>query len=183
MRNQVDHADDQALPARLYNLRMGTWAGRPVQQQELARALGVSKSMVSGWESSRPGTPMPGPEWLYKIATFFSTRRTLDPSIGDRRSPHLVADLDADEAATRDRLFAELESLTRGTRSAPQRNLLKFHPEESIRIIGGELPAEFRSANDPSSPDHVNHVRMMAYADLDSLILLLAFDPLFYTYF
>ena len=44
-------------------------------------------------------------------------------------------------------------------------------PEEWIRIIGGKLPPEFRNAdNDPTSPQHVNHIRMLDYGDLDSIV-------------
>ena len=169
--DQVDSVTGQTLATKLRSLRTDTWADRRVRQQELARALHVSNSTISEWESARAGTPTPSRESLYKIATFFSTRRTLVPSGGEGQPPRLVTDLTDAEAAGRDQLFAELESLRVGDHPTPQQNLLKFSPEEWIRIIGGKLPPEFRNAdNDPTSPQHVNHIRMLDYGDLDSIV-------------
>ena len=97
--DQVDSVTGQTLATKLRSLRTDTWADRRVRQQELARALHVSNSTISEWESARAGTPTPSRESLYKIATFFSTRRTLVPSGGEGQPPRLVADLTDAEAA------------------------------------------------------------------------------------
>jgi transcriptional regulator with XRE-family HTH domain len=153
VRSQARDDGRHPLSDRLRDLR----ELRDVQQQQVARALGVSKSVVSGWENLRADVDKP-PKLarLRQIATFYASR-TL-------RSPLKDIELDADEEKARDQLLRELTALTvsRG------RDLLTFPPGERIRVICGELSAEDRSEH--AAAESVNYIRMLSCADLDAAV-------------
>lgn len=156
-----------ALAARLRALRNEHWPGRVVQQQELAIALGVGKSSVSGWESGDP-RKLPPSLRLRDIATFFATPRSL---LGTR--PRLLAqDLTPDEQSERDRLFTDLRSLRETATGSPQspqsRNPWHFPDGAPVRIICGELPGDDRGKF--ASTDDRNYMALRFYADIDALI-------------
>jgi transcriptional regulator with XRE-family HTH domain len=153
MWSQARHDDRHPLSARLRDLR----ERRDVQQQQVARALGVSKSVVSGWENLKGDVDKPPtPARLRQIATFYASR-TLSSPLQD-------VELDADEEKTRDQLLSELTTLT----ASQGRDILAFPPGERIRVICGELSADFRSAH--AHQDSVNYVRMLSCGDLDSVV-------------
>src|SRR5437762_9567387 len=101
-----------ALARKLRELRERRWSDFTLTQTALAEALGglKSSSLISSWESPASDAA-PTPQRLRTYATFFATRRSIE---GPR--PRVLTDdeLDDDERAERDQMFAELLALRDG---------------------------------------------------------------------
>jgi transcriptional regulator with XRE-family HTH domain len=155
------------LAERLRDLRLTRWPGRSVQQQELAKALGVGNTSVSMWER-RANPTVPPPGRLADIATFYATRRSLAND-----TPRLLSgELTTDEQAECDRLLAELTALrAAATSTAPgptEWNPWRFPDGGQIRLVCGALPPSHRSTY--ADEDDHNFMALSAYADLDALV-------------
>jgi transcriptional regulator with XRE-family HTH domain len=172
----------RALAERLRSLRRSHWSDVSITQAQLADALARRKAtsvqLISSWE--RPSSPARPPEdRLHAIATFFSTRRSLDGP-----AYHLLdeSDLTDGERTERDALWRELLELRRaapaGDRSAQpggeggaERTIVgrgpwHFPDGAPIIIVCAELPPEELPPNAGPGPDSSELSRI---ADLDAL--------------
>jgi hypothetical protein len=167
-------AGSVALARRLRDLRERNWPDHPVTQKQLADAFGgLSVGTISGYENERNPTTPPQPR-LRSYSTFFATRRSID---GSRARLVQDGDLDANERATRDRLFSELQSLAavdqpeRHTAADRTASVWKFPDNEPVRIVCGRLQQMSHPyANAQSS----NYTELLSFADLDALVELYA---------
>lgn len=156
-----------ALGVRLRELRE-QWPGGRITQGMVARALGGSTPLVSGWESvTNPATPPDAR--LAQYATLFATSRALRD--GQLR---LLAEeeLTDDERATRDRLHRELLALRAEDAAVRQveqpHSTWTFADGGPIRLVCGRLPERHRG--DYASPDSYNYTELHGYADVDALV-------------
>lgn len=147
-----------ALGARLRELRTTAFR-RSVRQTELAEALDIGNTSISGWEND---TKVPGDDRLQKIATFYAAPRSLDP-------PRVLRDeeLDELERSRRDALLEELIMLRGGQDDSP-RNPWHFPDGAPVRIICGATD----QADRPRFASGLNHnyMALSAYADQDALV-------------
>lgn len=160
------------LAARLRELRR-QWPGVRVTQDMVARALGGSTPLVSGWESAtNPSVPPVGR--LSQYATLFATRRSLD---GGQLRLLLDAELTTEERAVRDELTAELlglrdtavgESAGPEPRQELSRSTWHFPDGGPIRLVCGRLPEVHRG--DYASPASSNYTELHGYADTDAMV-------------
>jgi transcriptional regulator with XRE-family HTH domain len=157
-----------ALARRLRGLR----EDRFVTQRQLAAALGVlSVGTISAYENERNPTTPPTLR-LRSYATFFATNRSV---ANGKASLLLDEDLDEEERAARDRLFADLRSLAEGAahpaaHTRPS-SLWTFSPDESVRIVCGQV----NTMDHPwADPRHQNYTELFTYADVDALMELYA---------
>lgn len=166
-------AEPTTLGGRLRELRKRRWPGRVVTQRELADALGLAMSSISGYENGALSPPEPR---LREYATFFATARSVAGGTSRLLSD---ADLTDDEGARRDELLRELLSLRPQDPGAPasggsavyRRDPWSFPPGERIRLICGlleDMTHPYRETSDP------NYTELLSYADLDSLVELYA---------
>jgi transcriptional regulator with XRE-family HTH domain len=140
-------AQHAPLAVRLRTLRESGRPGGPVTQIELADALGIRPSNISGWENLT-GRSVPSVARLETIAGFFATSRS-----------------------QRAELLAELTRL-RGTASAmiagaDDWELWRYHDYAPIRIVCGRRPGLGDIFADPRNN---NYIAMEQYADSDALI-------------
>lgn len=172
----------RALAERLRSLRRSHWSDVSVTQAQLADVLAQRKAtsvqLISSWE--RPSNPARPPEdRLHAIATFFSTRRSLEGP-----EYHLLdeSELTDDERAEREKLWRELLELRRaapaGDRWAPLtgepgaessivgRGPWYFADGAPIIIVCAELPANQLPPSAQAGPDSSELARI---ADLDAL--------------
>lgn len=156
-----------ALAKRLRELRRSGWAGQPVTQLTLSRALEVSVPLISSWEH---GT-VPPPDRLDAYALLFARH----PGAGEKLRVPAVQTLTPAERAAYERLRKELRTLRTREASHEAPSPLLFPPGEAITIVCSELPERLRSQfgyADAQDPDYVDSYK---YADLDALIELLPF--------
>jgi hypothetical protein len=172
----------EVLAARLRELRKSRWSDISVRQAELAAVLSKRKTasvqLISSWErAAKPAVP---PEdRLDAIATFFSTRRSIEAK------PYRLLDaneLTPEESAARDALRAELvrlrthalsEESAAGPRPAPEslvgRGPWHFPDGAPVTIVCAELPDYLQRQlplSERSDPDRSELARVV---DLDSL--------------
>jgi hypothetical protein len=158
------------LARRLRELRTDYPGGR-VTQGMLAKALGGSTALISGWENV--GTPtVPPVSRLRSYATLFGTVRSLD---GTRLRLLPETDLTPDETLAQNALYDELVALRAAATDAAAeteddgpRSLWQFPDGGDIRIVCGEVPAE--SAGAYAKPTDPNYTRLHRIADPDALI-------------
>jgi hypothetical protein len=186
-----DDDSRQALASRIRALREERWAGKKVNQAQLAAALSgdgrrsVSVPLISSWES-RINPTVPPRSRIEDIATFFASPRSFDGQVGRLLSPD---EMTVQEWAEREQLLEELTRLRGAAHDAAgmsQRrdtapsvsqeiNQLKagpyhFKPGDDITIVCAQLPPEMLERmpyTDPSDPDFIALYR---YSDLDSLL-------------
>jgi hypothetical protein len=187
-----DQDPRQALAHRLRALRELRWAGRKVNQSDLAAALSgngkhpVSVPSISSWES-RTNPKVPPAARLQDIATFFASPRSFDGQVGRLLS---LDEMTAQEQAAREELLRELTRLRGAALNAPalprppavisSTNLeiaqslgagpYHFTDAYPVNIICAQLPQEqldrMKPYSDPSDPDFI---AMYRYTDLDAL--------------
>jgi transcriptional regulator with XRE-family HTH domain len=176
----VNATEDPArrLARRLRTLRIETWPGTRVKQDDLAQAIHASPPLISSWES---GKALPPRERLQAYATFFATERSVS-----RRPFRLIneAQLTADERGRRDDLFRELTALRDGVQSQSAhgqqpmvpigdpfaQSHYRFPIGQDITIVCSALPPNKLDPapfTDPDSPDYFDAYR---FADLDALL-------------
>ncbi len=162
------------LARRLRSLRTHHWPSRKITQVALAKALGVSPALISGWESES-SKEVPPVRRLDAYATFFASERSVE------KHPFrllAISDLTEEEQAQRDDLFAELVELRDPTTNvepsdvgSPFEGTLWHFPQgEDITIVCSELPKRRRVQalyTDPAMPDYVE---LYKFADLDALL-------------
>ncbi len=162
------------LARRLRSLRTHHWPSRKITQVALAKALGVSPALISGWESES-SKEVPPVRRLDAYATFFASERSVE------KHPFrllAISDLTEEEQAQRDDLFAELVELRDPTTSVEpsdvgslfEGTLWRFPQGEDITIVCSELPKRRRVQalyTDPAMPDYVE---LYKFADLDALL-------------
>jgi hypothetical protein len=168
------------------------WAGRKVNQSDLAAALSgngnqpVSVPSISSWES-RTNPKVPPAARLQDIATFFATPRSFDGHAGRLLS---LDEMTVQEQAAREELLQELTRLRGAALSAPvlprppavisstdlgiAQSLggghYRFTDGYPVNIICAQLPHEqldrMKPYSDPLDPDFI---AMYRYTDLDAL--------------
>src|SRR5215469_12467222 len=108
-----DDDSRQALASRIRTLREERWAGKKVNQAQLAAALSgdgrrsVSVPLISSWES-RTNPTVPPRSRIEDIATFFASPRSFDGQVGRLLSPD---EMTVQEWAEREKLLEELTRL------------------------------------------------------------------------
>ena len=187
-----DQDPRQALAHRLRALRELRWAGRKVNQSDLAGALSrdgkqpVSVPSISSWES-RTNPKVPPAARLQDIATFFASPRSFDGQVGRLLN---LDEMTVQEQAAREELLQELTRLRREALGAPalprppviipstdlgitqslDAGPYRFTDGYPVNIICAQLPQEqldrMKPYSDPSDPDFI---AMYRYTDLDAL--------------
>ena len=187
-----DQGPRQVLARRLRALREQRWAGRKVNQSQLADALGgdgnrsVSVPLISSWES-QTNPKVPPAARLQDIATFFASPRSFDGQAGRLLSPdemteqeraareELLEELarlrsDALNAAASPRSPAIIPSAGRDITQSLDAGPYRFTDGNPVNIICAQLPREqldrMKPYSDPSDPDFI---AMYRYTDLDAL--------------
>ncbi|HET6532684.1 MAG TPA: XRE family transcriptional regulator [Actinoplanes sp.] len=165
-------------------MRKSHWSDVSITQAQLAEALEQRKStsvqLISSWE--RTSNPTPPPEdRLNAIATFFSTRRSLE---GGRFRLVNETDLTTAEAGVRERLLQELHSLRRAalaelgatwpTVDGPAPTIVgrgpwHFHDDGPVIIVCAELPDDLQETMPGSALPAPDRSELSRFADLDSL--------------
>ena len=155
------------LAQRLRELRQqaSTTAGRPLKQKDVAAALSVSTTIVCLWETA---AAVPTDERINDYANLLATVRADNFKLPSKN------ELTRDEQQRQEELASELRSLhddleiqSASTAASTPKQLSRWHypGEEPVRIVCGALQNPPQEAN----PAHVNHVKLLAYADLDAL--------------
>lgn len=181
----------RALADQLRALRERHWAGRKVNQAQLAAALGgdgnrsVSVPLISSWES-QTNPKVPPAARLEDIATFFASPRSFDGEVGRLLNPD---EMTPQEQAAREELLQELTRLRGEALNAPalarprvtvpaaavaapslDAGPYRFKDGETITIVCAQLPHEMLQQmpyTDPLDPDFIELYR---YTDLDALL-------------
>jgi hypothetical protein len=187
----VDDVDPrQVLARRLRALREEHWAGRKVNQAQLAAALSgagkpVSVPLISSWES-RTKPVVPPVSRIQDIARFYASPRSFDGQAGRLLS---LDEMSAPERAAWEGLLAELARLrseadasgpapdpainpdTRRETARPfGAGPYRFKPGDRVTIVCGQVPDDKLRRmpyTDPQDPDFIASYR---YSDLDALI-------------
>ena len=161
-----------ALARRLRELREERWPDLVLTQATMAEALGgLAVSTISSWES--PNAPPPPRRRLAAYATFFATRRSVE---GGRYRVLAEHELEDAERTERNHLLTELLALRDAAPGPPAiygpdaaaRNTWHFPDGAPVRLVCGKLPDDALSPL--TSPAKLNHVELLAYADLDALV-------------
>lgn len=174
----------QTLAERLRELRKSRWTDVVITQAQLARALSrrkpTSVQLISSWErTSDPTTP---PEdRLNAIATFFSTRRSVESA-----PFKLINEADLTEAETevREKLRRELFDLRsaalaedhsaragadRPAQSIVGRGPWSFEGDAPVVIVCAELPEDLQKKMPFSGWSDPDRAELSRFADLDAL--------------
>jgi hypothetical protein len=171
----------RALAERLRSLRKSHWPDVSVTQGQLAAALEKRKpasvQLISSWERTAGPTPPPE-DRLNAIATFFSTRRSVE------REPYRLlneGELTADERETREKLRRELVGLrhaalaeTAGMPAAGAPTIVgqgpwHFPGDAPVIIVCSELPERLQPKTSPAGWTDADRAELSRFADLDSL--------------
>lgn len=170
----------RTLAERLRALRRSHWPDVSITQAQLAAALDQRKptsvQLISSWE--RTANPTPPPEdRLNAIATFFSTRRSLE---GRRYRLIEEADLTATEIETRQKLAGELLELRRAALSDERpasgtatsivgRGPWHFPDGAPVIIVCAELPQHLQEKLPLAGGADPDRSELARFPDIDSL--------------
>ena len=174
----------RTLAERLRALRKSHWPDVSITQKQLAEALGKRKpatvQLISSWE--RTSNPTPPPEdRLAAIATFFSTRRTLEGTTFRLidEAELTDAEIEAREKLRRDLVELRQAALAEGSdgqvaaeraaESIVGRGPWHFEGDAPIIIVCAELPPELQAKLPLSGWADPDRAELSRFADLDSL--------------
>lgn len=165
MATPVPSADrPTTLADRLRQLRVERYGKQT--QGALARAFRVGAPMISMWENANA---VPSEEQLEVYARIYCSPEGVT---GEKVTVHADADLTPDEIEAKDGLLAELtrlRSVHLGAEVAENGDSSWHFPGGApVRLVCGELPEDEQPEYTASK--HVNHLELLAYADLDSMV-------------